>query len=107
MELWIVEHINGDIVDDAGGQYTFSVSLLYESHNIKETFEIGRLKKSEAFILRYWWNLKQKACSRVTEQNDKLLFTSKHCHQHCTKAVVCSFSRDDYYSKLKFRSDHQ
>jgi hypothetical protein len=50
----------------------------------------------------YWWIVKHGALSGVTEENDMLQFTSKHCHQNCTKAVVASFSIEYDDSILKF-----
>ncbi|KAF8534497.1 hypothetical protein BDD12DRAFT_643133, partial [Trichophaea hybrida] len=73
-----------------GGQYTFPVTLWYESHYTKETFEIGPMEDSSDIMLPYWWMVKYGALSGVTEENNKLQFTSKHCHQHCTKAAVSS-----------------
>jgi hypothetical protein len=101
----IVENFNGQRVEGAGWQYTFPVTLRYESHYTKETFEIGPMEDSSDVMLPYWWIVKHGALSGVTEENDKLQFTSKHCHQHCTKAAVSSFSIEYDDSILKFGTD--
>jgi len=101
----IVESFNGERVEGAGWQYTFPVTLRYESHYTKETFEIGPMEDSSDIMLPYWWIVKHGALSGVTEENDKLQFTSKHCHQHCTKAAVSSFSIEYDDSILTFGTD--
>ena len=101
----IVENFNGERVEEAGWQYTFPVTLRYESYYTKETFEIGPMEDSSDIMLPYWWIVKHGALSGVTEENDTLQFTSKHCHQHCTKAAVSSFSIEYDDSILKFGTD--
>src|ERR1700731_1136524 len=103
----IVENFNGERVEGAGWQYTFPVTVRYESHYTKETFKIGPMEDSSDIMLPYWWIVKHGALSGVTEENNKLQFMSKHCHQHCTKAAVSSFSIVYDDSILKFSTDPQ
>jgi hypothetical protein len=56
-------------------------------------------------MLSYWWIVKHGALSGVTEENNTLQFTSKYCHQHCTKAAECLFSIEYDDSILKFDMD--
>jgi hypothetical protein len=56
-------------------------------------------------MLPYWWIVKHWAHSGVTDDEDTLLFTSKHCHQHRTTAEVSSFSIEYDDSILKFSTD--
>jgi hypothetical protein len=63
------------------------------------------MEDSSDIMLPYWWIVKHGALSGITEENDKLQFTSKHCHQHCTKAAVSSFSIEYDDSILKFGTD--
>jgi hypothetical protein len=86
-------------------QYTFPVTLQYESHCTKEIFEIGPMEDLSDIILPYWWIVKDGALSEVTEENDTLQYTLKHSHQHCTNAVVYSFSIEYDDSILKFGTD--
>jgi hypothetical protein len=58
-------------------------------------------------ISPYWWIVKHGALSGVTEENNTLQFTSKHGHQHCTKAAVSSFSIEYDDSILKFGTNLQ
>ena len=76
----IVENFNGERVEGAGWQYTFPVTLRYESHYTKETFEIGPMEDLSDIMLPYWWIVKHGALSGATEQNNNRQFTSKHCH---------------------------
>jgi hypothetical protein len=67
--------------------------------------EIGPTEDSSDIMLPYWWIVKHGALSEVTEENDMLQFTSKHCHQHCTMAAVSLFSMKYEDSILKFSKD--
>ena len=102
-----VENFNGEIVEGAGWQYTFPVTLRYENHYTKETFEIRPMESATDIMLPYWWIVKHGALRGITEEGDKLQFTSKHCHQHCTKAVVSSFSIEYDDSILNSGTDPQ
>ena len=106
-ESKIVKTFNGESVEGAGWQYTFPITLQYESHYTKETFEIGPIEDSSDIMLPYWWIIKYGALSGITKENDKLQFTSKHCHQHCTKVAVSSFSIKYDNCILKFETDLQ
>jgi hypothetical protein len=86
-------------------QYTVPITLRFESHYSKETFEIGFMKDLSDFMLPYWWIVKHGALSGVTEENHKLQFPWQQCHQHCTKAAVSSFSIEYDDSILKFGMD--
>jgi hypothetical protein len=92
MEPKIVENFNGQRIEGADWQNSFPITLQYESHYTKETFEIDPMHDSSDVILPYWWIVKHGALSGVTEENDKLQFMWKHRHQHYTKPVVSSFS---------------
>jgi hypothetical protein len=91
MEPKIVENFNGERVEEAGWQYTFPGTVQYECHFTKENFKIGPMEDSSDDNLPYRRIVKHRALSGVTEKNNKLQFTSKHCHQHCTKAAVSLF----------------
>jgi hypothetical protein len=84
----IVENFNSERIEEAGGKYTFPVTLQYESHYTKEIFEIGPIEDSFDIILPYWLIVKHGALPPVIEENDTLQFMSKHCNEHCTKTVV-------------------
>jgi hypothetical protein len=88
----IVKNVNGERAEEAGWQYTFTVTLRYESHYTKETFEIRPIEDSSDIMLPYCWIMKHGALSGVTKENDMLQFTSHHCGQHCAKAAVSLFS---------------
>jgi hypothetical protein len=103
----IVENFNGGRVEVAGFQYTFPVTLRYESLYTKESFEIGPMQDLSAITLPYWWIVKHVALGGVTKENNKLQFTSKHCHHHCTKEAQSSFSMEYDDSILKFSTDPQ
>ena len=63
------------------------------------------MEDSSDIMLPYWWIIKHGALSVVTEENDSLQIRLKHCHQHCTKAAVSSFSIGYDDSILKFDTD--
>jgi hypothetical protein len=50
----IVENFNGESVDEADWQYTFPVTLRYESYYIKKLFTIGPMEDSSDIMLPYW-----------------------------------------------------
>ena len=50
----IVETFNEERVEGVGWQYTFAVTLWYESNYAKETFEIGPMEDLSDIILPYW-----------------------------------------------------
>jgi hypothetical protein len=53
MEIKIVENFNGVWVEEADLQSTFPITLWYESHHTKETFEIGPMEDSSDIMLPY------------------------------------------------------
>ena len=63
MKPKIVKNLNGKRVEGAGWQYTFPVTLQYESHYTKETFKIDPIENSSDIILPYWWIIKHGALS--------------------------------------------
>jgi hypothetical protein len=65
------------------------------------------MEDSSDIMSPYWWIVTHGALSGVTEENDMLQFTSKHCHQHCTNTVVSSFSIEYDNSILIFSTDPQ
>jgi hypothetical protein len=81
----IVNNFTGERVEGVGWTYTFPFTLRNDCHYIKATFEIGRMENLSDNMLPYWWIFKYGALSGVTKENNKLQFTSKHCHKHCTK----------------------
>jgi hypothetical protein len=101
----LVNNFNGERVEGVGWQYTFPFTRRNDSHYIKATFEIGRLENLSDNMLPYWWIFKYGALSGVTEENNKLQFTSKHCHKHCTKPWVSLFSIEYDDSTWKFGTD--
>ena len=107
MEPKIVENFNGERVEGADWQYTFPITLQYESNYTKEPFGINPMEDSSDVLLPYWWIIKHGALNGVTEENDSLQFTSRYCEQHCTKAAVSSFSIKYDDSILKFSTDPQ
>ncbi|KAF8241181.1 hypothetical protein K440DRAFT_575307 [Wilcoxina mikolae CBS 423.85] len=100
-----VENFNSEIVEGAGLQYTFPVTLLYDNHYTQAIFEIGPMESATDIMLPYWWIVKHGALRGITEEGDKLQFTSKHCHQHCIKAAVSFFSIEYDDSILRFGTD--
>ena len=92
MEPKIVENLKRERVERAGWQYTFPVTLQYELHYNKETFEIGPKKDSFYIMLSYWWIIKHGALNGVKEEYNKLQLRLIYCHQHCTKAAVSSIT---------------
>ncbi|KAF8241173.1 hypothetical protein K440DRAFT_575346, partial [Wilcoxina mikolae CBS 423.85] len=56
-----VKNFNGEIVEGVGWQYTFPVTLRYEDHYTKETFEIRRMESATDIMLPYWRIIKHGA----------------------------------------------
>jgi hypothetical protein len=54
----VVDNLNQESVEDAGWQYTFPITLWYESHYTKESFEIGLMEDLSDIMLPYWWIVK-------------------------------------------------
>jgi len=84
-----IRNFTGDLVPEAGREYTRPIIIQHHRHYTKEVFEVTPLEPGVNIFLPFWWIGKHPP--QGAWDSEELRFETHGCRESCTKIVITKF----------------